>query len=74
MHIELSLTENNHIRLVLEGEGHGELLFPNYSTFAAFINKCYEFMESYEVFIETYGHLGVIETPIPQPFLDAFND
>ncbi len=74
MHIEISLTENKHIHLVLYGEGNGELWFPNYSTFATFIKKCHEFLESYEAFIETYGHLGVTETPIPQPFLDAFDE
>jgi len=74
MHIELSLTENNHIHLVLDGEGHGELLFHNYSAFAAFIKKCLEFVESYEAFTEIYGLPGVIETPIPQPFLDAFDE
>ena len=74
MHIELSLTEDNHIHLVLDGEGHGELLFHNYSAFAAFIKKCLEFVDSYEAFTEIYGQPGVTETPIPQPFLDAFDE
>ena len=74
MHVELYQTEDNQIHLVLQGEGHGELHFRDFSAFAAFIGKCYDFVEGYGAFAEAYANLVVMETPIPEPFLDALDD
>jgi len=74
LHVELYETEDNQIHIVLQGEGHGELHFRDYNAFAAFIGKCYDLVESYEAFAEAYVNLVVIETPIPEPFLDALDD
>ena len=74
MYVELYETEDNQIHLVLQGEGHGELHFRDFDAFSAFIGKCYDFVEGYEAFAEAYANLVVIETPIPEPFLDALDD
>ena len=74
MNVELYQTDDDQIHLVLHGEGHGELHFRDFSAFAAFIKKCYDFVECYEGFIEAYANLLMMETPIPEPFLDAFDD
>ncbi len=72
MHVELHL-DNNQIHLVLVGEGQGELHFRDFSAFTAFIEKCCDFVEGYQPFIEAYAALVVTETPIPEPFLEAFD-
>jgi len=60
--------------LVLQGEGQGELYFRDFSAFVAFIKRCYDFVERYEAFAESYANLVTMETPIPEPFLDALDD
>jgi len=74
LHVELYQTEDNQIHIVLQGEGHGELHFRDFNAFAAFIEKCYDFVERYEAFAEAYANLVMMETPIPEPFLDALDD
>ena len=74
MHVELHQTDDNQILLVLQGEGHGELYFRDLTAFAAFIEKCYDSVERYEACAESYANLVGIETPIPKPFVDAFDD
>ena len=74
MHIELYRTEDNQIRVVLQGEGYGELHFRDFSAFLVFIKKCHDFVEQYEAFAKAYANLVTIETPIPEPFLDIFSD
>ena len=73
MHVELHL-DNNQIHLVLSGEGQGELYFRDFSEFSAFIEKCYDFVEGYQIFIEAYAALVATETPIPEVFREAFDN
>ena len=74
MDVELYLTEDNQIHLVLQGEGHGELHFRNFSAFAAFIEEVHALFHGYRQSIEVCQELLMMETPIPEPFLDAFDD
>ena len=74
MNVELHLTDDNRIRLVLMGDDYGELYFNDFSAFAAFIEQCHDFVGGYKTFAEAYADTMMMETPISEAFLEAFND
>ena len=65
--IEISQSDDNQIQMVVQGAAKGIVYFRDINVFYAFIEKCAEFIDNHEGVIRTL-------TPIPEPFLDAFND
>lgn len=65
--IEISQSDDNQIQMVVQGAAKGIVYFRDINVFYAFIEKCAEFIGNHEGFVRTL-------TPIPEPFLDAFND
>ena len=65
--IEISQSDDNQIHLVLKGLAEGVVHFHDINAFAASIEKCHEFIGNYEEYVRTL-------IPIPEPFLDAFDD
>jgi hypothetical protein len=65
--IEISQSDDNQIQMVVQGAAKGIVYFRDINVFYAFIEKCAEFIDNHEGVIMTL-------TPIPEPFLDAFND
>jgi len=74
LHFELYLTDDNQIHLVLQGEACGAIVFRDTGAFAAFMEEVHALFHDYKQFIEAYQELLMMETPIPEPFLDAFDD
>ncbi len=64
--IEISQSDDNQIQMVVQGAARGIVFFPDVNVLYAFIEKCAEFIDNHEGFVRTL-------TPIPEPFLDAFN-
>jgi hypothetical protein len=64
--VHIYLAENKQIQLLLQGQAQGAVTFTDFETFSSFIDKCQEFIAS-------HNQTGESSTPIPQPFLDAFN-
>ena len=67
MQVDIYLTSNNQIQVVLQGPAQGVATFPDFDTFARFIEGC-------QGFINRHSQADKDSTSIPQPFLDAFND
>jgi len=67
MQVHIYLAENKQIQLLLQGQAQGAATFPDFDTFARFIEGCQEFVSSHTKADED-------STSIPQPFLDAFNN
>ena len=65
--VQIYLAENKQIRLLLQGQAQGTATFPDFDTFARFIEGCQEFVSS-------HAQADDVSISIPQPFLDAFND
>ena len=65
--VHIYLAENKQIQLLLQGQAQGAATFPDFDTFARFIDGCQEFIDS-------HTQAGEDSTSIPKPFLDAFND
>jgi hypothetical protein len=67
MQVDIYVTSNNQIQVLLQGPAQGAATFPDFDTFARFIEGC-------QGFINRHAQAGDGSTSIPQPFLDAFND
>ena len=67
MQVDIYVTSNNQIQVLLQGPAQGAATFPDFNTFARFIKGC-------RGFIDRHAQAGDDSTSIPQPFLDAFND
>ena len=65
--VEISQADNSQIQMVLQGAAKGIVYFRDINVFYAYIEKCAEFIDNHEGFIRAL-------TPIPEPFLEAFND
>jgi hypothetical protein len=77
LNVELHLTADNKIRLVLIGDDYGELYFHDFNAFAAFIEQCHDFIKGYKTWAEAYTDTlitEITEIPIPEAFLEAFDD
>jgi hypothetical protein len=67
MQVDIYVTSNNEIQVLLQGPAQGLATFNDFSTFARFIEGCQRFIDSQTKADDS--------TPsIPKPFLDAFND
>jgi hypothetical protein len=67
MQVDIYVTGNNQIQVLLQGPAQGAATFPDFDTFARFIEGC-------QGFINRHAKAGDDSTSIPQPFLDAFDD
>ena len=67
MQVDIYVTSNNQIQMLLQGPAQGAATFPDFDTFARFIEGC-------QGFINRHAQEDKDSTSIPQPFLDAFND
>jgi len=67
LQVEIDISDDGQIRLVLGGQAHGETHFRGFNAFAAFVKECHEWIENVKRF-------AVTETPIPEAFLRAFDD
>jgi len=67
MQVDIYVTSNNQIQMLLQGPAQGAAAFPDFDTFARFIEGC-------QGFINRHIQAGDDSTSIPQPFLDAFDD
>jgi hypothetical protein len=67
MQVDIYVTSNNQIQVLVQGPAQGAATFPDFDTFARFIEGCRGFIDS---------NLQVADdsTSIPKPFLDAFDD
>ena len=65
--IKIYISDDGQIHLVLGVQAHGETHFRGFNAFAAFVEECYKWIESCKRF-------AMIEPPIPEAFLSAFND
>lgn len=65
--VHIYLAENKQIQLLLQGQAQGAATFPDFDTFARFIEGCQEF-------VSNHAQADDGSTSIPQPFLDAFDD
>jgi|APFre7841882654_1041346.scaffolds.fasta_scaffold07022_1 hypothetical protein len=67
MQVDIYITDNNQIQVLLQGPAQGVATFRDFDTFTRFIEGCQEFINK-----------RILErdnsTSIPRPFLDAFND
>ena len=66
MQVDIYLTSNNQIQVVLQGPAQGVATFPDFDTFARFIEGCQGFINSRAQAVKD-------SASIPQPFLDAFD-
>lgn len=67
LEFEIYQFDDHHIYVVLQGQVNGLIHFANHSAFELFMRRYFDFIEDYE------GQV-LIETPIPEPFIDAFDD
>ena len=67
MQVDIYLASNNQIQVLLQGNAQGTVTFPDFDTFARFIEGC-------QGFIKRHSQADKDSTSIPQPFLDAFDD
>lgn len=67
MQVDIYVTSNNQIQVLLQGPAQGAATFPDFDTFARFIEGC-------QGFINRRAQPDDNSTSIPQPFLDAFDN
>jgi hypothetical protein len=67
MQVDIYLTSNNQIQVLLQGPAQGAATFPDFDTFVRFIEGC-------QGFISKHTQVDNNSTSIPQAFLDAFRD
>ncbi len=67
MQVDIYLTSNNQIQVLLQGPAQGAATFPDFDTFVRFIEGCQGFINR-QVQVDKNSAL------IPQAFLDAFRD
>jgi hypothetical protein len=67
MQVDIYLTGNNQIQVLLQGPAQGAATFPDFDTFARFIAGC-------QGFINRHIQVDKDSPSIPQAFLDAFDD
>jgi len=60
LHVDIYQCGNNHIHVVLRGQVQGEAVFGDFDVFKEFIHVCQDYINKH--------------SPIPQAFLDAFDD
>ena len=65
--VDIYQSEDNQIQMVIQGAAEGIVYFRDINVFYAYIEKCAEFIDNHEEFVRAL-------TPIPEPFLEAFND
>jgi hypothetical protein len=67
MQVDIYVTSDNQIQLLLQGPAQGAATFPDFDTFARFIEGC-------QGFINRHPQAADDSTSIPKPFLDAFDN
>jgi hypothetical protein len=67
MQVDIYLTSNNQIQVLLQGPAQGAATFPDFNTFVRFIEGC-------QGFISKHVQVDEDSPSIPQAFLDAFDD
>ncbi len=67
MQVDIYVTSNNQIQVLLQGPAQGAATFPDFDTFARFIEGC-------RGFIGRHAQPDEDSNSIPQPFLDAFDN
>ncbi len=67
LQVDIYLTSNNQIQVLLQGPAQGAATFPDFDTFARFIEGC-------QGFIDKQVQAGKNSDSIPQAFLDAFDE
>jgi hypothetical protein len=67
MQVDIYVTGNNQIQVLLKRTAQGAATFPDFDTFARFIEGC-------QGFINRHAQVDEDSTSIPQPFLDAFDN
>jgi hypothetical protein len=67
MQVDIYITDNNQIQVLLQGPAQGAATFRDFDTFARFIEGC-------QGFISRNTQVNGNSISIPQPFLDAFDD
>jgi len=67
MQVHIYVASNNQIQVLLQGPAEGLATFSDFDTFTRFIEGCQEFINKR---IQERDNT----TPIPRPFLDAFDD
>lgn len=67
MQVDIYITSDSKIQLLLQGPAQGTAIFPDFDTFARFIEGC-------QGFINKHSQKDKNPSSIPQPFLDAFDD
>lgn len=65
--VEISQSDDNQIQMVVHGAAKGIIYFRDKDMLYAFIEKCADFVYNHEGYVEALA-------PIPEPFLEAFND
>lgn len=60
LHVDIYQCGNNHVHVILRGQVQGEAIFGDFEVFTQFIAVCQDFVNK--------------NNPIPQMFLDAFDD
>jgi hypothetical protein len=66
MQVDIYLTSNNQIQVLLQGPAQGAATFPDFDTFARFIEGCQGFIDRQRQADNSMS--------IPQAFLDAFDE
>ena len=67
LQVDIYITGNNQIQVLLQGPAQGAATFRDFDTFARFIEGC-------QSFINRHTQRDENSTSIPQIFLDAFDD
>jgi hypothetical protein len=67
MQVDIYLTSNNQIQVLLQGPAQGAATFPDFDTFARFIEGC-------QGFINRQIQADNNSMSIPEAFLDAFDE
>lgn len=67
LQVDIYLTSNNQIQVLLQGPAQGAATFPDFDTFARFIEGC-------QGFINKQIQADKNSMSIPQAFLDAFDE
>ena len=67
LQVEMSISDDGQIHLIFRGQAQGVADFRDVNVFAAFVEECYEWIESCK-------RSAMTETPIPEAFLRAFDD
>ncbi len=60
LHVDIYQCGNSHVHVILRGQVQGEAIFGDFEVFAQFIAVCQDFVNKH--------------SPVPQAFLDAFDD